>query len=44
MSVEHLGELCTNTFKESEIAVKLKIHRTKCSGIIQCALHPHFSI
>lgn len=44
MATDHLGELCHNIFEESEAAVQLKIHRTKCSGIITCVLHPHFQL
>ena len=33
MNCDHLVDLCKNTIDDSKIASKLKIHRTKCSGI-----------
>lgn len=41
LPIDHLGELCKNTFQD--VAAKnLKMHRTKCSGIIKNAFYPHF--
>lgn len=42
LSVDHLGLLCKDAFNESLAARHLKLHRTKCSSIIQCVLYPHF--
>lgn len=42
LSCDHLGELCKNCFKSSEAADSMKLHRTKCTGIICNVLAPHF--
>lgn len=42
LSVDHLSLLCKNVFNESLAANQLRLHRTKCSGIIECVLYPHF--
>jgi len=42
LSCDHLGELCKKNFKSSEAADSLKLHRTKCTGIICNVLSPHF--
>jgi len=38
LSIDHLGELCTNYFPENYF----KLHRTKCSAIIMNVLAPFF--
>lgn len=42
LSCDHLGELCKKCFKSSEAADSMKLHRTKCTGIICNVLAPHF--
>ncbi|CAI6377603.1 unnamed protein product [Macrosiphum euphorbiae] len=42
LSCDHLGELCKNCVKSSETADSMKLHRTKCTGIICNVLAPHF--
>lgn len=41
LPIDHLGELCKNTFHDPT-AKNLKIHRTKCSGILKNVFYPHF--
>lgn len=41
-AVDHLGCLCANAFQGSEAAKNLKLHRTKCTAVIQMVLAPHF--
>ena len=41
-AVDHLGHLCANVFQGSEAAKNLKLHRTKCTAVIQMVLAPHF--
>lgn len=42
LSCDHLGVLCKNRFKSSEAADLMKLHRTKCTGIICNVLAPYF--
>lgn len=42
LSCDHLGELCHTYFKESEAALNMKLHRSKCTAIIKNVLGPHF--
>ena len=41
-SVDHLTQLYKTTFADSKTAESLKVHRTKCTGIIVNILAPHF--
>lgn len=41
-SVDHLTEMNKMIFKDNSDADNIKLHRTKCSGIIQNILYPHF--
>ena len=42
MNCDHLVDLCKNSIHDSKIASKLKMHHTKCSGIIKNVLSTHF--
>lgn len=41
-TMDHLGEACKWIFQDSQVASKIKIHRTKCTNIIKNVLGPHF--
>ncbi|CAH2088617.1 unnamed protein product [Euphydryas editha] len=41
-AADHLGSLCANAFQGTEAAKNLKLHRTKCTAVIQMVLAPHF--
>ncbi|VVC25948.1 Domain of unknown function DUF4371 [Cinara cedri] len=42
LSYDHLGELCQKYFKESDAALYMKLHRSKCTTIISNVLGSHF--
>lgn len=41
LPIDHLSELCKSTFQD-QTAKSLKLHRTKCSGIIKNVFYQHF--
>jgi len=41
-SVDHLTDMNKMIFKYNSDADNIKLHRTKCSGIIQNIIYPHF--
>lgn len=41
-AIDHLTELCKNKFSDSKATTEMKLHRTKCTAIIQEVLAPHF--
>jgi len=43
LSCDHLGELCQANFKDSEAGLNMRLHRTKCTVIINNVLAPHFT-
>lgn len=43
MNIDHLSQLCNNTFSLSDSKTDLHLHRTKCKGLIVNILGPHFS-
>ena len=42
MTIDHLSELCSKFFPDSETAKDIKLHRTKCMETIKNVLVPHF--
>ncbi|KAG0429723.1 hypothetical protein HPB47_023363 [Ixodes persulcatus] len=42
LASDHLGELCRNQFRDSEGAMHLQLHRSKCSALIKNVLSLHF--
>ncbi|CAK1590602.1 unnamed protein product [Parnassius mnemosyne] len=41
-AIDHLTELCKNKFSDSKATSEIKMHRTKCTAVIQEVLAPHF--
>ncbi|CAH0400399.1 unnamed protein product [Chilo suppressalis] len=42
LTVDHLSDMCKKTFSDSRSTENMKLHRTKCTNIINNVLAPHF--
>jgi len=40
--IDHLSSMCTSQFGDNATAGQIRLHRTKCTGIIKNVLAPHF--
>lgn len=41
-TADHLTDMTKMVFKDNCVADNINLHRTKCSGVIQNILYPHF--
>ncbi|KAL0830065.1 hypothetical protein ABMA28_003522 [Loxostege sticticalis] len=41
-TIDHLTDLCKDIFPDSKAVIDLKLHRTKCTQVINQVLAPHF--
>ncbi|KAI5643242.1 hypothetical protein NE865_04660 [Phthorimaea operculella] len=41
-TIDHLTDLCKDIFPDSKAIIDLKLHRTKCTQVINQVLAPHF--